>query len=344
MVKKIEEESAADIIRTGLFCVVGIYACYCTFGYIQEEIYMVGDRESGDMFVYSIFLVFATCFTNTLLALVWSMYKHNMNSYKAIEHLSMDTYKSILLTSITCVMSMLCTNYALTHVNYPTQILVKSAKMVPIIVGGFMLFGRRYPLYDYVAVIVITGALIMFNFSKKKSVHETEETFLGLLFLVISLVCDGFTGPRQDEIIKTTPHLSSNVLMGFTNFFCACFAGICCLVFERSAPFFFCLRHPSIVPLVTCFCLTAALGQTFIFKTLERFGSLYLALITTTRKFVSVIFSVFWFKHTLNRVQWAAVVIVFGMLTTQSVCAHYNKKKMKMKMHGDAASLERLRQ
>lgn len=79
------------------------------------------------------------------------------------------SHRALLLDSafvaITYVIAMVSTNYALTHVTYPTQILVKSAKMVPVVVGGFILFRKTYPWYDYVVVSIVTTAIAVFNFT-----------------------------------------------------------------------------------------------------------------------------------------------------------------------------------
>ena len=52
-------------------------------------------------------------------------------------------------------------------------------------------------------------------------------------------------------------------------------------------------------------------GQTFIFYTLKHFNSLVLATITTTRKFFTILASVFLFGHALISEQWIGVALVF---------------------------------
>lgn len=236
----------------------------------------------------------------------------------------------IALSSLTYVLSMLCTNYALTHISYPTQVLVKSAKSVPVILGGALFFKKRYPMYDYVVVAVITAALALFNFTQHKphvaTGHGSQQTSLGLALLCVSLLCDSMTGPRQDQLLARVT-LTSTHLMFLTNIFATLVAVLSCLVLEGLHPILFCLTTPHIIRSIILFCVSGTAGQLFIFGSLTAFGSLRLALITTTRKFFTVLLSVLLFGHSISTLQWVCVVSIFIALAVQS----YNTKKLKRK-------------
>lgn len=60
--------------------------------------------------------------------------------------------------------------------------------------------------------------------------------------------------------------------------------------------------------------LTAATGQIFIFFTIHFFSSIMCTTITTTRKFLTILLSVWKFGHQFTYVQWAAIFMVFGGL------------------------------
>ncbi|KAJ3365855.1 UDP-galactose transporter, partial [Kappamyces sp. JEL0680] len=69
--------------------------------------------------------------------------------------------------------------------------------------------------------------------------------------------------------------------------------------------------HPAIVYDILLYTLAGAIGQCFIFLTLESFGSIVLVTVTVTRKMFSILLSVFWFGHVLTLGQWASVGLVF---------------------------------
>eukprot|EP01068_Selenidium_serpulae_P015771 Selendium_serpulae@DN6243_c0_g1_i11.p1 len=125
-------------------------------------------------------------------------------------------------------------------------VLVKSAKMVPVVVGGFVLFRKKCPLYEYISVAIVTVSLILFNVEKimKGGGHQTA---LGLILLFTSLILDGITGPNQDKLLAIH-NLNSFQMMFFTNLFGALWSFICFEIFEgRHAAAFvlFCFVYKS---------------------------------------------------------------------------------------------------
>ena len=73
----------------------------------------------------------------------------------------------------------------------------------------------------------------------------------------------------------------------------------------------FCLSHPDIFPKILTFTLTSGFGQIFIYFTLKQFGSLATSIITTSRKFFTILLSILLYGHSLGMIQWISVIIVF---------------------------------
>ena len=65
--------------------------------------------------------------------------------------------------------------------------------------------------------------------------------------------------------------------------------------------------------------LSASLGQVFIFLTVHHFSPLTCTTITTTRKFFTILLSVYKFGHVLGAVQWLSVALVFAGLYLEIV-------------------------
>ncbi|NXI48636.1 S35B1 protein, partial [Galbula dea] len=70
-------------------------------------------------------------------------------------------------------------------------------------------------------------------------------------------------------------------------------------------------RYPSIIYNILLFGLTSALGQSFIFMTVVYFGPLTCSIITTTRKFFTILASVILFANPISPMQWVGTVLVF---------------------------------
>ena len=78
-------------------------------------------------------------------------------------------------------------------------------------------------------------------------------------------------------------------------------------------------RHPAIVWQLASVSVASALGQYFIFMCVSEFGPLPCSLVTTTRKFFTVLGSVIIFGNSLLNRQWAGAVLVFtGGLSVKS--------------------------
>lgn len=58
--------------------------------------------------------------------------------------------------------------------------------------------------------------------------------------------------------------------------------------------------------------LSGSIGQIFIFLTMSLFDCYLLTIITTTRKFFSVVYSNFMFGHNFNTYQWGGAAIVMA--------------------------------
>jgi UDP-galactose transporter B1 len=59
------------------------------------------------------------------------------------------------LCSLTYLGAMLASNEALQHVSYPTQVLGKSIKPVPVMILGVLIARKKYRLLKYLGVMMI---------------------------------------------------------------------------------------------------------------------------------------------------------------------------------------------
>ena len=76
----------------------------------------------------------------------------------------------------------------------------------------------------------------------------------------------------------------------------------------------FCTKHPEVVPEIITFGFASALGQNFIFITVSEFGPLMCSIMTTTRKFFTILGSVLLFGNALATRQWLGTGVVFAGL------------------------------
>lgn len=76
----------------------------------------------------------------------------------------------------------------------------------------------------------------------------------------------------------------------------------------------FAAKHPELVLHLASLALAGGLGQLFIFMMVAHFGPLPCSIVTTTRKFFTVLFSVMLFGNVLTNRQWLGTTLVFAGL------------------------------
>ena len=218
------------------------------------------------------------------------------------------------------VAAMGCSNAALQHVNYPTQALGKSCKMIPIMVFNVLVNKTRYSWAKYLSALFITGGIVVFRVFKASSKASGANSMVGLVLLFMSLCLDGLTASNQKvyrkEFSEATLHGSLRMML-LTNLWACVHVGIISVVIgDFSSGLAYCNGHQDIVTAIVKFALCSAFGQFFIFFTITGPGPLACTTITTTRKFFTILISVFMNpENSLTTKQWGGVGLVFAGLT-----------------------------
>lgn len=187
---------------------------------------------------------------------------------------------------------------------------------------NFLLYKKTFPVYKYVVVVLITLGVSCFMLLQPAGEIKKSKvnSMFGLLLLTINLLIDGATNSTQDQIFHK--HSISGIsMMVYMSFFSSLLMIFYLFVgpylpdfiasYELAEAFSFCGSHPIIIYDLILFALCGAIGQCFIFHTLEKYGSLMLVTVTVTRKMFSILLSAFWFNHAFSLGQWMAVGLVF---------------------------------
>lgn len=93
----------------------------------------------------------------------------------------------------------------------------------------------------------------------------------------------------------------------------------------------FAFKYPKIIAQLLTFGTASALGQLFIFMMIAYFGSLSNSIVTTSRKFFTVLLSLLIFKNSLTKQQWLGTVLVFSGLFADMFYGKNDRDKDKLK-------------
>jgi len=240
---------------------------------------------------------------------------------------------------------------SLAHISYPAMVLGKSCKLIPVLIMNVLIYRRKFALHKYFVVALVTAGITMFmalgnqksSKSKKDTVSAgTASSIIGLVYLLINLAMDGLLNSTQDEIFVRYK-VTGQQMMFFMNLCSAVLNTVLAALplpyipvlhpsHGRSSDLFDALQflqaHPKAVSALFQFAITGALGQLFIFETLQHFGSLTLVTITLTRKLFTMLLSVVLYNHKLTVGQYAGAATVFGGISIEALIKRRGIKRV----------------
>ncbi|EXJ77417.1 hypothetical protein A1O3_09643 [Capronia epimyces CBS 606.96] len=337
-----------------IICVSGIYASFLTWGLLQERItttpYPADDSAQAQQEYFRFPIVLNTiqalfAFTSGSLYLLYKT-----RSFRILP--STAALGPLLLVTLTTTLASPFGYASLAHVDYLTFVLAKSCKLLPVMALHVTLFRRHYPLSKYMVVLAVTSGVALFTLYHppkpgKERRTQSSSTY-GLTLLGINLLLDGLTNTVQDHIFQS-PHrygkTSGPQMMVVLNLLGTLLMTVYLVVTpylpESLLPAFaqpnethelanalsFFARHPAVFHDVLGFAACGAIGQLFIYATLERFSSLLLVTVTVTRKMLTMVLSVVWFGKSISHGQWIGVALVFGGIAAEAYIQHREKRE-----------------
>ncbi|CAK9783136.1 hypothetical protein CC85DRAFT_326970 [Cutaneotrichosporon oleaginosum] len=259
--------------------------------------------------------------------------------------------------------------HALRHISYPTMVLAKSCKLIPVLLLNVLLYRRRFGAHKYAVVALVSAGISLFMLFGSKSKAGGGDSVFGLLLLLVNLLIDGLTNSTQDQIFALYPSYSGQQMMFIMAALQLTLLTPAMLLPLPSRPALllshlpvlssllprergamlsfsppillqsirFLATHPSSLAPLAAYAALGGLGQLFIFETIAHFGSLTLVMVTVTRKLFTMLLSVFVFGHTLTPGQWAGVAVVFAGIGVE---AGFKRREASKRVRRDKGKTE----
>jgi len=347
-------QSSQAGLLTLLICVGGIYVSFLTWGLLQERITTTPYPVDTSVQAQREFFRFPVVL-NTIQALfaftsgsLYFLYK--TRSFNILP--SKDALAPLFLVTLTTTLASPFGYASLAHVDYLTFVLAKSCKLLPVMALHVTLFRKRYPLSKYLIVLAVTSGVAIFTLYHppklgRERIVQTSSLY-GLTLLGINLLFDGLTNTVQDHIFQSPQRYGKTTgpqMMVILNLLSTLLMGSYLLLtpyvpdslipsfakssqtHEMATAISFLSRHSAVFYDVIGFAACGAVGQLFIYATLERFSSLLLVTVTVTRKMLTMVLSVAWFGKTLSQGQWMGVGLVFGGIAAEAYIQNSEKKE-----------------
>jgi len=322
----------------------GIYVSYIYFGLIMERLfnsdYTGKTKENKDADYEKFTFGFATSIFQNLFSFILAML---VNRFYYKQTKSKMDIKSELLIAGCSFGSVFMAAQALAYISFPVQALMKSSKIISILIVSFLLGSKaNHTKSQYFCGFIITAGIVIFNLTqdKKHGKEDKESSIFGLIIILGSLFCDGLLGTRQGEIKKKYNPSAWDQMESLNKW-----AGLICLVASVcTLQIFgfveFVMKNPAVIGDLVLLAVLGTFGQVFIFYTIFNFSPLILSIVTTTRKFFTVLASIVIYRHHVNQWQILAIALVFVGVFIEMLSGDKKKEKHEDKPKYDKLDTE----
>ncbi|XP_064625069.1 adenosine 3'-phospho 5'-phosphosulfate transporter 2-like [Lineus longissimus] len=308
----LEAEKPSDLIILGVdiakfprtfqffICTIGIFFFYLIYGYFQELIFRL---EGFKPFGWYLTLVQFACYSG--FGLVELQFKADKR-----RRIPIKTYGLIAFLTVA---TMGLSNTSVGYLNYPTQVIFKCCKLIPVLIGGILIQGKKFGVIDVSACVCMSIGLILFTLADS-TVQPNFDSY-GVLLISLALCADAAIGNFQEKAMKQ--HSSSNsemVLYSYSVGFVYILVGMI-LSGQLIPAFTFCWSYPmKTYGYAVIFSLTGYLGLNFVLTMVKTSGALIAVTVTTCRKAVTIILSFLFFtKPFTMQYVWSGLVVVLGI-------------------------------
>ncbi|XP_056679381.1 adenosine 3'-phospho 5'-phosphosulfate transporter 2 isoform X2 [Monodelphis domestica] len=284
-------------------CVTGVFVFYLIYGYLQELIFSMEGFKPFGWYLTLVQFGFYSVFGLIELQLIQDKRRRIPG-------------KTYMIIAFLTVGTMGLSNTSLGYLNYPTQVIFKCCKLIPVMLGGVFIQGKRYNIADVSAAVCMSLGLIWFTLADSTVAPNFNLT-------------DAVIGNVQEKAMKM--HNASNsemVLYSYSIGFVYILLGLTCTT-GLSPAVAFCSKHPvQTYGYAFLFSLTGYFGISFVLALIKIFGALLAVTVTTGRKAMTIVLSfIFFAKPFTFQYVWSALLVVLGIFLNV-----YSKNMDKIKL------------
>lgn len=198
------------------------------------------------------------------------------------------------------------TNVSLQFLNYPTQIIFKSMKLLAVMIGSLCILNNSYSLSEYCSAMLLVVSACMFSLGDIDV--SPSWSVIGVVIVLLSLVADAVHSNTQDSLLRE--HKSStNEAMLFTNAFAAVMTLVYVIATGELMPAIrYCQENSEAYLLFTIRSVVIYGGVLCFVSLIKSHGVVVATIVTTVRKIASILLSFLLFPKA-----WS-IKYVFGLL------------------------------
>lgn len=284
-----------------------------------------------ELLIEDLFIMYRSNFTTTLASLVTlsqlfgcffipllrSSFKFNLPPNRKI-------FVSYILLAVLIYMATAMATEALNYVNYPTKVIFKSAKLIPVMIVSTIIHKKVYRIPQYFTALLLCVGAICFGYDSSRSASK-ENKIGGIILLVFAVSGDAIV-PNFQQYLMGQLDVSVDDVMINTNIigFIVLFlylvltSNIQALLSNPDLNITFLLKLAGVGLSLGC----GVLSYTFLIK---EAGSVTAIAVSTLRKIVTILLSYLFFPKPFTTIQAIGTVAVIGGILMESFKDHRKK-------------------
>ncbi|XP_012271817.1 adenosine 3'-phospho 5'-phosphosulfate transporter 2 [Orussus abietinus] len=281
------------------WCSFGVFCLFLLYGYLQELIFTLDGFRPFGWYLTLIQFGYYTVF-GWLECLFRGIRRR----------IPMGTY---LLLAVLTLGTMGFSNSSLGYLNYPTQVIFKCCKLIPVLIGSILIQKKKYGVLDFIAASLMCIGLVLFTLTD--SIISPRFDLVGVIMISCALLCDALIGNLQEKAMRQYKAGNTEVVLysysiGFLYLF------IILLFTENIVKgATFCAKHPlETYGYGLLFSLSGYFGIQIVLTLVQCCGAFVAATVTTCRKAVTIVISfVLFYKPFTWQYLWSGLLVILGI-------------------------------
>jgi adenosine 3'-phospho 5'-phosphosulfate transporter B3 len=231
---------------------------------------------------------------------------------------------------------MYLTNFSLSYINYTTRIVAKCSKVIPTMVMGALMQGRRYEKKDYFAALTLVCGVCLFALGDKASLPQFQPK--GVVMIVFALFIEAAAGNFEEKrlfnVSLPASHaevvMHANIIGLFMTMFGMTLNGEIWLIISYMN------SHPECVLRAMTAAAFGYMSVSFILLSIRQYGATNTEIIKALRKMLSIGLSLILYPKPMGwRYVTGTCVTAFGIMTLYAI-----KKRRYVKAAGNVEAFK----
>eukprot|EP00996_Jenningsia_fusiforme_P000967 NODE_1881_length_1370_cov_32.289175_g1702_i0.p1 GENE.NODE_1881_length_1370_cov_32.289175_g1702_i0~~NODE_1881_length_1370_cov_32.289175_g1702_i0.p1 ORF type:complete len:352 (-),score=53.96 NODE_1881_length_1370_cov_32.289175_g1702_i0:223-1278(-) len=286
-----------------LIASLGVFAFFIIFGIQQEAVTSAFTAHDTHLGLFMSVLMFA-------IYILVSSAELTFASKQRIRLPPRPACVLYMLLGGCSVLSSGFSNVSCEYLNYPSQVMYKSCKLLLVMVVGIFMLRKRYQWYSYCAAVSLTTGLVLLSVADSESALNHD--VLGVVFISGSLFGDAFISNLQEMIYRDFSPSEGEVILFQRSCGISILLVLSVATGQLKEGVAFVFDHPSVLGRIVMFGLAGVSGEYFIMLLTRLFGALSCVLTTSIRKAMTIYLSFLLFPKPYNHLYLVASICIFA--------------------------------